>query len=197
MEFERKGVDYSVTFREVPGAIAVLAPHGGGIEPGTSEIADAIAGLYLSFYAFEGLKSKGNGRLHITSTRFDEPRCLALLQNSCGALIIHGESSDIQAVFIGGRNSLMRERLANVLTARNFPVMVHDNPDLQGANLLNICNHCGTQGGVQLELSSGFRRILFHNLATRSGRRVVMPRFMEFVTAVRIGLGIPEAVPGF
>ena len=35
-------------------------PHGGGIEPGTSEVADAIAGEEFSFYAFEGLKSSDN-----------------------------------------------------------------------------------------------------------------------------------------
>src|SRR5271157_940826 len=108
-EFEREGVDYSVRFREVTGSIAVIAPHGGRIEPGTSEIADAIASSELSFYAFEGIKQKNNSCLHITSTKFDEPRCLSLLQNASGILSIHGKDSDIQAIFIGGKNSLMRE----------------------------------------------------------------------------------------
>jgi phage replication-related protein YjqB (UPF0714/DUF867 family) len=53
--------------------VAVIAPHGGGIEPGTSELATAIAGDDFSLYLFEGLKSAGNGELHITSTNFDEP----------------------------------------------------------------------------------------------------------------------------
>lgn len=43
------------------------APHGGGIEPGTSEIADAIGGERGSFYTFGGLKSSGTADLHITS----------------------------------------------------------------------------------------------------------------------------------
>jgi poly-gamma-glutamate hydrolase-like protein len=61
---------------------ALVAPHGGGIEPGTSELADAIAASDLSFYTFEGLKPSGNTDLHITSTRFDEPMCLTLLASS-------------------------------------------------------------------------------------------------------------------
>ena len=35
--------------------IVIIAPHGGGIEPGTSELAIAIAGEELSFAVFEGL----------------------------------------------------------------------------------------------------------------------------------------------
>jgi phage replication-related protein YjqB (UPF0714/DUF867 family) len=46
-------------------ALAILAPHGGGIEPGTSELAEAVAGEGLSFYAFEGLKRSGNAVLHV------------------------------------------------------------------------------------------------------------------------------------
>jgi phage replication-related protein YjqB (UPF0714/DUF867 family) len=40
--------------------LAVVALHGGGIEPGSSEIANDIAGEESSFYAFEGLKAPDN-----------------------------------------------------------------------------------------------------------------------------------------
>ena len=36
--------DYRIDFRYGCSKIAVMAPHGGGIEPGTTEIADAVAG---------------------------------------------------------------------------------------------------------------------------------------------------------
>jgi phage replication-related protein YjqB (UPF0714/DUF867 family) len=66
---EVEGQDYQVRLRNVEGGRAVIiAPHGGGIEPGTSEIADAIADNDFSFYAFEGLKAWANGPLHVTST---------------------------------------------------------------------------------------------------------------------------------
>jgi phage replication-related protein YjqB (UPF0714/DUF867 family) len=40
-------------------AIAIIAPHAGKIEPGTSEICRAIAGHDRSYYVFEGCKPKG------------------------------------------------------------------------------------------------------------------------------------------
>ena len=71
-------------------AKAVLAPHGGAIEPGTSEIAAAVAGEDLSLYCFEGLKGRVHSRLHITSHLFDEPECLALVAASDRVLAMHG-----------------------------------------------------------------------------------------------------------
>jgi phage replication-related protein YjqB (UPF0714/DUF867 family) len=81
-QHERSGIDYSVLVRRAEPAFAIVAPHGGGIEPGTSEIADAIAVQRWSVYSFEGLKQSGNRVLHITSTCFDEPMCLILLSDT-------------------------------------------------------------------------------------------------------------------
>ena len=39
---ETAGVDYQILARRSRAGFAIVAPHGGGIEPGTSEIADAI-----------------------------------------------------------------------------------------------------------------------------------------------------------
>ena len=64
---------YSKSTRNGGSRVAVAAPHGGGIEPGTSEVALAIAGADLSYYLFEGRKAEGNGDLHVTSTNFDDP----------------------------------------------------------------------------------------------------------------------------
>ena len=41
---ETVGVDFRILARRARAAFDIVAPHGGGIEPGTSEIADAIAG---------------------------------------------------------------------------------------------------------------------------------------------------------
>jgi phage replication-related protein YjqB (UPF0714/DUF867 family) len=38
-ERERSGIDYCVLVRRAEPAFAIVAPHGAGIEPGTSEIA--------------------------------------------------------------------------------------------------------------------------------------------------------------
>jgi phage replication-related protein YjqB (UPF0714/DUF867 family) len=69
-ENENAGVDYEISFRQTRGGFAIVAAHGGGIEPGMSETADAIAGADLSFCTFEALKSSANIVLHVTSTRF-------------------------------------------------------------------------------------------------------------------------------
>jgi phage replication-related protein YjqB (UPF0714/DUF867 family) len=64
---------FQIHHQEGSSGVAVMAPHGGGIEPGTTEIARGVAGTDHTFYAFEGLKPGGNQDLHITSTNFDEP----------------------------------------------------------------------------------------------------------------------------
>ena len=83
----------------------VLALHGGGIEQGTSEIALAVAGYHPATFAqttdclglhdvwiFEGLLDGGNSRLHVTSTHYDDPIALKLVQISKRCVSLHGLS---------------------------------------------------------------------------------------------------------
>ncbi len=184
-QHERSGIDYGVFVRRAEPAFAIVAPHGGGIEPGTSEIADAIAFQRWSFYAFEGLKRAGNRVLHITSTCFDEPMCLVLLSDTSRVVTIHGEESDDdgEGVFVGGRDLELGTSIGALLKAQGFDVRTHPDPNLQGLDPKNICNR-GTAGkGVQLELSHSVRETLFESL-TREGRRHPKPRFKVFVDAV-------------
>jgi phage replication-related protein YjqB (UPF0714/DUF867 family) len=182
---ERSGFDYGVLVRRAEAAFAIVAPHGGGIEPGTSEIADAIAGQRRSFYTFEGLKRLGNSVLHITSTCFDEPMCLILLGNTNRVVTIHGEESDAdgEGVFVGGLDAALGTRVGAWLTEQGFEVRKHPNPNLQGLDPQNICNRGSAGAGVQLELSRAVRETLFDSL-TREGRTHPKPRFKVFVDAV-------------
>jgi phage replication-related protein YjqB (UPF0714/DUF867 family) len=183
---ERAGVDYRFVLRLGVPALAVVMPHGGGIEPGTSEIGDAIAGEDFSFYAFEGLKASDNGDLHITSTRFDEPTCLALIKASTTVLTIHGEHSeaDGEGVFVGGRDAAQGRRLGAALRAKGFAVSRHADPDLQGLEPANLCNRGRSGQGVQLELSRAVRLTMFESLSRR-GRTRPTARFRAFVAALR------------
>ena len=55
---EADGRDFRVVRIDRPGStVAILAPHGGRIEAGTSEIAELIAGTEHSLFCFEGLKT--------------------------------------------------------------------------------------------------------------------------------------------
>ena len=188
---ERSGIDYQVLVRRARPAYAIIAPHGGGIEAGTSEIADAIAAEKFSFHTLEGLKTSGNDDLHITSTRFDEPMCLSLLGHSAVVVTLHGESSDDdETVFVGGLDLDLGAKIWAALTRRGFDVREHEDPDLQGREKENICNR-GTSGkGVQLELSRAVRKTLFESL-TRRGREHPTERFGVFVGAVQRALGNP------
>jgi phage replication-related protein YjqB (UPF0714/DUF867 family) len=189
---EDAGIDYQVLVRRATPAFAIVAPHGGGIEPGTSEIADGIAAGTHSFYAFDGLKAKGNGKLHITSTRFDEPLCLLLLSSSVVVVTLHGEQSeDGEGVFVGGLDTELGGQICAALTEQGFDVRVHPNPNLQGHEPENICNRGISGAGVQLELSRSVRETLFDSL-TKEGRTHPTPRFTVFVTAVRAVLESPQ-----
>lgn len=189
---ERSGVDFRILVRRARAAFAIVAPHGGGIEPGTSEIADAIAAIEdvvseeWSYYAFEGLKSEGNVDLHITSTRFDEPMCLTVIGQSKVVITIHGEHSeeDGEGVFVGGRDTELGARLGTALKAKGFVVGKHPDRRLQGLERPNVCNR-GTSGkGVQLELSLTVRKQMFRSL-TRAGRKHPTAKFRTFVDAIR------------
>lgn len=183
---ERAGVDYRILARGALPSVMIVASHGGGIEPGTSEVADAAAAEEFAFYAFEGLKPRGNFDLHITSTRFDEPVCLSLIERSQVVLTIHGEhgQTDGPLVFAGGLHGPLRRRIESALRARGFDVRRHTDPDLQGLDPRNLCNRGQAGRGVQLELSRALRLQMFESLSRR-GRMRPRPRFRAFVAALR------------
>jgi phage replication-related protein YjqB (UPF0714/DUF867 family) len=178
---------YAITVRDRRTTVAVIGPHGGGIEPGTSEIAAAIAGDDYSLYLFEGVKVNSNGDLHITSTHFDEPSCLSLLASARLALTIHGEQSLSETICVGGRHREAVTAISDALEKSDFQVREHPNSELHGLDTRNICNR-GTGGsGVQLELSRGLRRSLFTALS-RAGRENPTPKLSRLGAAVRLAL---------
>lgn len=184
---EREGLDFRITLRSRDSRTAVVAPHGGAIEPGTSEIASAVAGDDLSFYAFEGLKPCRNRDLHITSPHFDEPRCLALIATAERVVTVHGRAGEGEDVCLGGLDSRARERVRQALAACGFAVSDISAPGLQGREPLNICNRGLSGAGVQLEIACGLRRSLFAALDS-AGRGARTQRFLEFVAALRQAL---------
>jgi len=186
---EQSGVTYDIAVRRAQTAFAIVAPHGGGIEGGTSEIADAVAGPEHSFYTFEGLKGSGNQELHITSTRFDEPMCVTLLGVSDVVVTIHGEEGEGEGegVFVSGLDGPRSELITRVLKREGFDAQPQSNPNLQGTEACNLCNRGLTAAGVQLELSKAVRQTLFESL-TREGRTHPTERFDVFVKALREAL---------
>lgn len=178
------GRDYRITLLDRRAATTVVAPHAGGIEPGASEIARAIAGEDLNCYLFEGLRESSNADLHLTSTRFDEPRGLELISRSMRVITVHGCQGDTSEVKLGGLDISLRDQLVEQLYQAGFTA-VQGLGDLSGSLATNLCNLGHSGRGVQLEISTGLRRLLFRNLDSRPGRETVTPLFDNFVAIIR------------
>ena len=162
------------------GVIAVLAPHAGGIEPFTGEIARAVTGREHRLYAFEGRDPGSNGRFHVTSTRFDEPRLRQVLSGARAAVAIHGTVGEEDAVtLIGGVNRTLATAIRRSLERAGFAVMEAP-PHLAATDPRNLVNRV-PEGGVQLELTRRLRQDLRGGFLRKS-------QFDRYVGAIRRAL---------
>jgi phage replication-related protein YjqB (UPF0714/DUF867 family) len=185
--YETEGVDFIIRRRLAGTPIAIMAPHGGGIEPGTAAIADAVAADVFSFYAFIGRKPSGNRHLHLTSSRFDEPRGLALARRAHTVITIHGSRHREAIVSIGGRNQPLQSEIRRRLQAYGIRAALSQENGLRGIDMCNLCNRCRSRQGVQLEISKGLRQSMFKPLTLRSTRRTTV-LFTAFVDALKDAL---------
>jgi phage replication-related protein YjqB (UPF0714/DUF867 family) len=155
-----EGVDYAVHVRpREHSRVAVLAPHGGRIEGGTSEIARLIAGEEHGLYLFEGLRITGDNFdcLHLASHCFDEPRGLELISSCDTVVSVHGYASPGPDVLVGGLNERLKWQMAQALTAGGLSFL-SDGHRFPGRDPRNVCNRGRTGEGVQLELSDRLRK---------------------------------------
>lgn len=169
-----------------------MAPHGGNIEPGCSEIADAVAAEDHSFYALEGLKPRGNWDLHIASTRFDEPVCMNTLKHSHTALAIHGCRDEGDTIYLGGLHEVFKDRVNKSLLEAGLETGTRCG--IQGTNQENVCNRSAGGMGVQLEIPFGLRCRMFSNLKF-DGRKSRTELFYSLVSALRWALSSLVAAP--
>jgi phage replication-related protein YjqB (UPF0714/DUF867 family) len=150
----------------------LVAPHGGRIEPGTTEIMLAVAALHgWAYYHFDGLLPKRNWEnLHIASTKFDEPTLLGLLSRTQFVLSFHGErKAHTPTIYVGGLHDRGRaivlhrlKRDVASLGVASTEAVCAERGSLAGRSLRNLTNRGALGAGVQLEFSrevrSAFRR---------------------------------------
>lgn len=160
-QHEKLDKDYKITVIDRSSPVTILAIHGGGIEPGTSELTRAIGADYNQ-YLFEAIKAEGdNFDLHITSHKFDEPQGLALATKSRLCLSLHGYAKPGKKSFcLGGRN----QKFAEIIKAEllklgsdyevEYPCKAY--PGMHEKNIVNICQNAG----VQVEMSKELRQQL-------------------------------------
>jgi phage replication-related protein YjqB (UPF0714/DUF867 family) len=153
-----RGIDYEIeVYRRAASPVAIIAPHGGGIERGTSEIARDIAGEDFNLYVFEGLKSSGNyATLHLTSRHFDEPACLGLIAHCSFVVAIHVCRGRSEKVLLGGLDHVLKAQIADCLDSTGVKVETHGHR-YPAINPNNICNRGRLAKGVQLELTPRLR----------------------------------------
>ena len=138
--------------------ITIMAPHGGEIEPHTSEIARLIAANQYNFYSFNGQRSSDNRRLHITSHLYDEEQALLLVSCSEFVVTVHGCTRKEPVTFIGGLHEEMKLQIKGQLKRSGIPAeLCINSKSFSGRHPLNICNRGKLGRGVQLEISRGLR----------------------------------------
>ncbi len=155
-ELNRYENGFRVQVQDRASEVTILAPHGGRIEPNTSEVAALIAGDHYNLFCFNGLKESGNRDLHITSHRFDHPQALSLVSTSSYVVAVHGCTVNKPIVYLGGLDDeLIRQinsELGNLQLDSEW-----GNDRFKGRHRNNICNRGRLKRGVQLELSRGIR----------------------------------------
>ena len=159
---EKEGTDYRICVTVRDSAVAIVAPHGGRIERGTSEIAATIAENNHSLYCFEGIRKRPHRDLHITSTNFDEPECINLISNCEIVIAVHGLGGQRKAVEVGGRDETLRNEICENLKAAGFETKVVTTGNHAAISPDNICNKGRRGTGVQLEITRGLRDALLN-----------------------------------
>jgi len=136
--------------------ISVIAPHGGCIEEGTTELAKMIAETEYNFYSFVGI-GREETDLHITSHKFNEPTCIKLVEQSHTVISIHGCPGMDEKIYVGGRDAKLKKKVSKKLSLKGFKVYTegHIYP---GTHPENVCNLGLRKKGLQLEFTQGIRK---------------------------------------
>ncbi|MEV6235978.1 poly-gamma-glutamate hydrolase family protein [Lentzea sp. NPDC051838] len=210
----REGVDWGRRIQRHTqfGRTAVFAPHGGGIEPGTSELCLAIAGYHPAtlqpsgavhdYWMFEGLRSSGNTALHVTSTGCDDHYARSLAAGALNAVALHGCTvteaerdwrplPDQACALVGGANTDLRTRVIDALSSAGIAAVdASSHPDLDGGDSTNIVNRTLLAAGVQVETTTPLRAGMFTTNTAAQRKNTTTQLFWDFTDAVR------EAIAG-
>ena len=226
-----EGVDYARRHRrherfddtlartdETPKTV-ILAPHGGGIERGTSELCLAVAGYHpanlpqtppagvtYDYWMFEGVREDDNRELHVTSTGCDDDMAVSLCAGSLNALALHGFSpkppdfsEDEQVVVVGGaipdstRNALRDYLLEGLCDALFDARDSAGHGELDGNASCNIVNRTMLGIGAQLELSTPLRDAMFTEHSRPRRKHTTTQLFWTFVAVCRDAIDRLEA----
>lgn len=144
--------------------ISLIAIHGGMIEKYTDNLVKEIAKIIgCNYFTFESKDKNDNLRLHITSTRFNNPICESIVKESFFTISIHGADEEEDIIYVGGLDYYFINIIKNNLNENNFNVPNKIRSGLKGVSKYNICNKNIRNMGIQLEVSEGYRNKFFDN----------------------------------
>lgn len=148
------------------GPLGLIAMHGGGIEPGTEEIARFVAyHSGASLYVYAGRRATGNLSLHRPShdMRIEErPLVVRFLNHVNTAISIHGHGRNYNCAYVGG----LQQSMVQLFVELARPTLSHYEwisdpeiipPGMRGQSPSNIVNLPAAQG-MQLELPAQLRQ---------------------------------------
>lgn len=144
--------NYKIDSRDFDTEFIIVAPHGGNIEPTTDLIAKMIASEKYSYYLFLG----GTRDQHITSSHFDEPKCLELISKAKKVITIHGKKGIDYKVMLGGLDDDLIIKGTSILTTNGFEV-IPSTDNVAGKDKNNICNKGSSGKGLQIEMGKELR----------------------------------------
>ncbi|TSB45710.1 poly-gamma-glutamate hydrolase family protein [Alkalicoccobacillus porphyridii] len=184
------GTDYQIRYQKKQSGVLFKAIHGGGIEPGTSELAELSAGVDDSYYCFEGIRSTGNSELHITSIHFDEPTAIEVVSQSLYTVSYHGYAGgQVKNTIVGGLDDKLALEVTTELKLAGFNADQSGRTmQIGGRNPANIVNKNHRGKGVQLEISFEQRKVLFDNFSGPQRRQTVNRTFYEYIEAIKKAL---------
>ncbi len=193
--FKRVLKDPAVREVFLPGnSVGIFAPHGGGIEPGTEEIARAVAqATGATLYVLSAKRPTNNGALHVTSTEMIAGISQKLDQAVAAskvAISIHGHGRTVGGgvVYVSGLADDAVQLVAGALKhALKGAYEVVDDADsipddLAGLHKDNLVNRVPRKG-VQLELPRALRE------EARQGIRGAAAQLVTALIEVVRGLG--------
>ncbi|MGE5389987.1 MAG: poly-gamma-glutamate hydrolase family protein [Deltaproteobacteria bacterium] len=157
---KKLGADYRILQTVTPSQSIVISIHGGNIERGTNQIAQAVASQGgFDYYGFIGLRGSG---LHVTSTNFNDSCALRMVRASNKTLSIHGCTGSNRVTYLGGLDKAFVAEVKKQLVNAGF-IVKNPPSGLGGSGTANICNRNSKGKGAQLELTSGLRNHLMNN----------------------------------
>ncbi|MCJ1661261.1 poly-gamma-glutamate hydrolase family protein [Staphylococcus sp. NRL 18/288] len=159
----KEGVDWKKEIKKTGSNVIIVAPHGGNIEKGTTELTKMVAKHnHYDYYSFTVLSQQNPEKFHVTSSHYNDPTLLNMVKSKDFAVSIHGAKGDKPVIYLGGLDTELKEAIKQQLLKQHFTVKIA--PSYLGGDLKqNFVNRDFKDKGVQLELTTAFRKSLFIN----------------------------------